>query len=129
MEVSGQLHAPAALPPGKEPLVQHWTGGWMGPRAVVDAVVKRKIPSPRRESNPRTPIVQPVAQRYTHSHLQMFFLLKSNPKFVCENKDGHSFFVCFINVSPCENGLKTVGNTNNTRRHLNIISFRCFYCR
>jgi hypothetical protein len=33
----------------------------MGPRAVLDAVVKRKIPSPRRESNPRTPIVQPVA--------------------------------------------------------------------
>jgi hypothetical protein len=54
MEVSGQLHAPAALPPGKEPLVP-----------VLDTVVKRKIPSPRRESNPRTPIVQPVAQRYT----------------------------------------------------------------
>jgi hypothetical protein len=34
------------------------------PRAVLDAVVKRKIPIPRRESNPRTPIVQPVAQRY-----------------------------------------------------------------
>jgi hypothetical protein len=31
----------------------------MDPRAVLDAVVK-KIPSPRRESNPRTPIVQPV---------------------------------------------------------------------
>jgi hypothetical protein len=43
----------------------HWIGGWVGPRAVLDAVVKRKIPSPRRESNPRTPIVQPVAQRYT----------------------------------------------------------------
>jgi hypothetical protein len=43
----------------------HWIGGWVGPRAVPDAVVKRKIPSPRRESNPRTPIVQPVAQRYT----------------------------------------------------------------
>jgi hypothetical protein len=39
----------------------HWIGGWVGPRAVLDAVVKRKIPSPRRESNPRTPIVQPVA--------------------------------------------------------------------
>jgi hypothetical protein len=37
----------------------------MGPRAVLEALVKRKIPSPRRESNPRTPIVQPVAQRYT----------------------------------------------------------------
>jgi hypothetical protein len=35
------------------------------PRAVLDAVVKRKIPSPRWESNPRTPIVQTVAQRYT----------------------------------------------------------------
>jgi hypothetical protein len=40
-------------------------GGWVDPRAVVDAVVKRKILSPRRKSNPRTPIVQPVAQRYT----------------------------------------------------------------
>jgi hypothetical protein len=37
----------------------HWIG------AVLDAVVKRKIPSPRREPNPRTPIVQHVAQRYT----------------------------------------------------------------
>jgi hypothetical protein len=37
----------------------------MDSRAGLDAVVKRKIPSPRRESNPRTPIVQPVAQRYT----------------------------------------------------------------
>jgi hypothetical protein len=43
----------------------HWNRGWVGPRAVLDAVVKRKIPSPRRKSNPRTPIVQPVAQRYT----------------------------------------------------------------
>jgi hypothetical protein len=28
----------------------------VGPRAVLDAVVKRKISIPRRESNPRTPI-------------------------------------------------------------------------
>jgi hypothetical protein len=33
--------------------------------AVLDTVVKRKILSHRRESNPRTPIVQPIAQRYT----------------------------------------------------------------
>jgi hypothetical protein len=37
----------------------------VGPRAVLDAVVKRKISSPRRESNSGNPIVQPVAQRYT----------------------------------------------------------------
>jgi hypothetical protein len=41
----------------------------MGPRAILDAVVKRKISSPRRESNPKTPIVQPVAQRYRDSIL------------------------------------------------------------
>jgi hypothetical protein len=40
-------------------------GGWVGSRVVLDAVVKRKIPSLHRESNPRIPIVQPVAQRYT----------------------------------------------------------------
>jgi hypothetical protein len=44
----------------------HWIGSWVTPRAVLDAVVKRKIPSPRRESNPRTPITQPVAQPYTN---------------------------------------------------------------
>jgi hypothetical protein len=43
----------------------HWIGGWVGPRAVLDAVVKRKIHTSRRESNIRTPIVHPVAQRYT----------------------------------------------------------------
>jgi hypothetical protein len=31
----------------------HWIGSWVGPRTVLDAVVKRKSPSPRRESNPR----------------------------------------------------------------------------
>jgi hypothetical protein len=33
----------------------------MGPRTILDAMVKRKIPSPRREWNPRTTTVQPVA--------------------------------------------------------------------
>jgi hypothetical protein len=51
--------------PTERALDTHWIGGWVGPRAVLDAVVKRKIPSPCQESNPRTPIVQPVAQRYT----------------------------------------------------------------
>jgi hypothetical protein len=33
----------------------HWIEGWVGSRVVLDAVVKRKIPIHRRESNPRTP--------------------------------------------------------------------------
>jgi hypothetical protein len=32
----------------------------MGPRADLDVVVKRKIPSPRQKSNPRTMILQPI---------------------------------------------------------------------
>jgi hypothetical protein len=63
MEVSGQLQAPAA--PRERALSTHWVGGWVGPRAFLDTVVKRKIPGLRQESKPRTPIVQLVAQRYT----------------------------------------------------------------
>jgi hypothetical protein len=33
----------------------HWIGGWVGPRAGLDAVVKRKIPSPCQDSNPDHP--------------------------------------------------------------------------
>jgi len=29
----------------------HWTGGWVGPRASLEAVVKRKILSPCWDSN------------------------------------------------------------------------------
>jgi len=51
MEVGGQLHATAALPPEKE---SHGTGrlrGWVGLRAGLDAVAKRKIPRSCWESN------------------------------------------------------------------------------
>jgi hypothetical protein len=71
----------SALRPGRFTLRErapgtHWIGGWVGLRAVLDAVVKRKIRSPSRESNPKIPIVQTVAQRYhgslslshTHTH-------------------------------------------------------------
>jgi hypothetical protein len=63
MEVSDQLQAPAASRPAERAPGNHSVGGWVGPRAVLDtAVVKRKIPSPLRESKPRTPIVQHAAQ-------------------------------------------------------------------
>jgi hypothetical protein len=66
---------PRPLYPRKRVPGNHWIRGWVGPRAVLDtAVVKRKIPSPLRESNPRTPIVQPVAQRYTRSPIMLMKL-------------------------------------------------------
>jgi len=45
MEVSGQLHGQAALPQRKEPPLPIGEGGWMGPRAGLEAVAKRKITS------------------------------------------------------------------------------------
>jgi hypothetical protein len=57
MEVSGKLHPP---PPRERALGTRWVGGWVGPRAGLDAVTKK--PSFCREMNPgRTA----VARRYT----------------------------------------------------------------
>jgi hypothetical protein len=41
MGVGGQLHAPAALPPGKRPGTQ-CIGGWVGPRAGLDGCKKSR---------------------------------------------------------------------------------------
>jgi hypothetical protein len=50
MEVSGQLQAPAPLPPGKPPCI-HWIGGWVGLKAGLDGV-EGNISCPRQELNP-----------------------------------------------------------------------------
>jgi hypothetical protein len=43
MGVSGQHHAPAPLYPRERTPGTHWTGGWVGPRAGLDAEAKGKI--------------------------------------------------------------------------------------
>jgi hypothetical protein len=45
MEVSGQRHAPPALPPEKGPPVTHLIGGWVGPRVGLNAVARIRNPS------------------------------------------------------------------------------------
>jgi hypothetical protein len=73
MEVSGQFHALATLPlPREIGPGTPWIGGWVGPRAGLDVVVKRKIPSPCQDLNP--PIIQPVAQHYTMSYPSSYIL-------------------------------------------------------
>ena len=54
MDASGQLHAPAALLPGKTPGT-HWIGGWIWE--------KRKSPLPLPGLEPRP--VEHVASSYT----------------------------------------------------------------
>jgi hypothetical protein len=63
MEMSSQLHAPAALPPAKEPqlpLLDRWLGGHQS-RSGHGGEEKNSQPLPGLEP----PIIQPVAQRYT----------------------------------------------------------------
>jgi hypothetical protein len=67
MEVGGQFHSLAALPPGKEPLypVDRRVGGPQSRSGCGSEEKNSQPPPPRRKSNPRTSIVEPVAQRYT----------------------------------------------------------------
>jgi hypothetical protein len=86
MELSGQLNALAALPPGETAPCTYWIGGWVDPRAGLNDVDKRKISCPARNRTPpdpepvwmlwgketfvalvgnRTPAVQPLARCYT----------------------------------------------------------------
>jgi hypothetical protein len=51
MEVSGQIHTPAALSPGEIAPGTLWIGGCEGPRAGLEAVEKRRTYR-CRESNP-----------------------------------------------------------------------------
>jgi hypothetical protein len=46
-------------PQGKSP-VTHWIGGWVGLRVCLDAVVKRKIPSPGRTQTFNHPACSPM---------------------------------------------------------------------
>jgi hypothetical protein len=62
MEVSGQLHAPVALPPGKQPLYP-LARRLDGPQSRSGGGGEEKNSQPL--SGLETPIIQPVAQRYT----------------------------------------------------------------
>jgi hypothetical protein len=60
MEVSGQLHAPAALLP-----VTHWIGDRVGLRAGMDTKNKKKS-DPCRELNPGRPAHTPSIYRLSY---------------------------------------------------------------
>jgi hypothetical protein len=56
MEVSGQLHGPAALPPGEGVTSTHWIGYCVGPRTGSDGVELRIEPRP----SSRQPVAIPT---------------------------------------------------------------------
>jgi hypothetical protein len=52
--VSGRRHTPAALSSGNNPGT-HWLGGWVGPRAGLDLLEKKKYVVPTEIRNPDCP--------------------------------------------------------------------------
>jgi hypothetical protein len=66
---------PGRFTPRERAPGSYWIGGWVGLRAVLNAAVKRKIPSPRRESNSRTPIVQPRSPTECQNGFTVLLLL------------------------------------------------------
>jgi hypothetical protein len=84
MEVSGQLDAPAALSPGKDPC-NHWIRAWVGPRAGADAMAKRKFPAHARiKSRSLVTILTELTQ------LQIYSILKANMMFINNNITGNT---------------------------------------
>jgi hypothetical protein len=72
MEVSGQLHAPAALPPGKEPhLPVEQEAGW-APEPVW-ATWRSENDCFHRDSNSDRSVVQPEAISYTDCAIQFLW--------------------------------------------------------
>jgi hypothetical protein len=81
----------------------------MGTRAGLDAVVKRKIPSPCRNSNPR---IQPVARRCTTElcRLQTCFLSFSNSSMFLDFLESFPllFYVTYNPVDVIRNLIMTI---------------------
>jgi hypothetical protein len=80
--MSGQLHAPADLRPGKEPSPPtHCIGSWMGCRACLAKWRSEEI-FPNLDSNSDPLVVQPVGFRYTDCAI---------PAHICCKLDGRRF--------------------------------------
>jgi hypothetical protein len=52
LEVSGQIHSLAVLPPGKEPHSIHWRGRYEDPRTDLDDMEKWKFFAPTGNRTP-----------------------------------------------------------------------------
>jgi hypothetical protein len=68
MEASGQLHAPAALPPEENLHSTYSIGGWVSPRAGLDVVELKIISCSYQESNFNSTIVQYLASKSIPSY-------------------------------------------------------------
>jgi hypothetical protein len=79
---------PRPLYPRERAPRTHWIGGWVGPRAVLETVIKRKIPSPRRESNSRR-------MNWFERNICAFATLVSKGQIYMLNVDKHNLWLSY----------------------------------
>jgi hypothetical protein len=95
---------PRPLYPRERAPGTHWIGGWVDLRAGLDTVWKRKIPSPRRESNTDHPIVQwhhmLHEKRSQHGQVPSVGVCVCVCDQVCKNRK-QMFFICLNNSGGC----------------------------
>jgi hypothetical protein len=68
------MFIPLLLYPRESVSSTHCIGGWVGPRASLDAMKKRKISFPCRESNRSFLVIQSVACPYTNEKSSGIYL-------------------------------------------------------
>jgi hypothetical protein len=92
---NGQLHVPAALPLKERASVIYWVGGWLGFRAGMDAMEKKKISCPCRESIPDHPAHSLSLYRLSYPGFgsQKYALSQ-------KNQSTHCFFKMHFNIMP-----------------------------
>jgi hypothetical protein len=100
MKVSGQFHAPAALPPEERAPSTHWIGNWVGPRAGLDDVERWRGEKscPDRHSNSR-PLGRPARNQSLYRQRHSGFPYSGGARF--ESRLGDrvfclGFFVVFL---------------------------------
>jgi hypothetical protein len=94
MEVSSQLHAPAALPPGEIATGTHLIGDRMGSRAGLNAVDKKKF----CHAGNRILAVQPAARRYNDYFEYKNIVKDANSQYGCHTARTYFSFILF-NIS------------------------------
>jgi hypothetical protein len=68
MEVSGELHVVATLPPQEEPPGTRLIGGWVGPRPKLHVSEMRKISFPTRIFTSVKPVLIFLSEIYNDIH-------------------------------------------------------------
>jgi hypothetical protein len=89
--VSGQLHAPAALPWERAPGT-HFIGGWVDPRAGLDDMEKWKFLTLAGLELPTPMVVQPIASRYTDWAIPAPQRYEGHINIGCRNADWISLY-------------------------------------